>query len=137
MGSPLVPMVRFYQILFYPVAKPSAMLLDPWPGREGISLLRERDLHTVIRKHFESGAFEVGAIEGAGAISFLELDDVAVGEAGQPVDTASIPSLPHDGGHPPFPDFDATRPTRFCSASAARDASGPPSSTNKNDPRWR
>ena len=105
MGSLLAPMVRFYQILFYPVAKPSALLLDLWLGREGISLFRERDLHTVIRKHFESGTSEVGEIEGIGAINFLELDDVAVGEAGQPVDAASLVMLPHEAGQPQFPNF--------------------------------
>ncbi len=105
MGSLLAPMVRFYQVLFYPVAKPSAMLLDLWLGREGISLFRERDLHTVIRKHYESGSSEVSEIEGIGAINFLELDDVAVGEAGQPVDSASVLTFPHDAGRPLFPDF--------------------------------
>ncbi len=105
MGSLLAPMVRFYQILFYPVAKPSAMLLDLWLGREGISLFRERDLHTVIRKHYESGASEVGEIEGIGAINFLELDDVAIGDAGQPLDEASIVMLPHEAGQPVFPAF--------------------------------
>ncbi len=105
-GALLAPMVRFYQVLFYPVAKPSAILLDLWLGREGISLFRERDLHTVIRKHYESEASEVGEIEGIGAINFLELDDVEVGEAGQPVDEHSIVALPHDGGRPLFPPFD-------------------------------
>ncbi len=105
MGALLAPMVRFYQILFYPVAKPSAMLLDLWLGREGISLFRERDLHTVIRKHFESGSSEVGEIEGIGAINFLELDDVAVGEAGQPIDEASIVALPQKTGIPVFPEY--------------------------------
>ena len=35
MGALLAPLVRFYQVLLFPVAKPSAMILDGWIGPEG------------------------------------------------------------------------------------------------------
>jgi len=54
MASALTPVMRFYQILLFPVAKPAALLLDGWLGKEGISYLRERDLKRVIRKHVEA-----------------------------------------------------------------------------------
>ena len=33
LGAKLTPVVRFYQILLYPVAKPTALILDWWLGR--------------------------------------------------------------------------------------------------------
>lgn len=35
-GAALVPLVRFYSRLLYPLAKPTAWLLDLWLGKEGI-----------------------------------------------------------------------------------------------------
>ena len=34
-GSKLTPLVRAFQILFFPLAKPSAIMLDIWLGKEG------------------------------------------------------------------------------------------------------
>ena len=42
MGLLLAPVLRFYQLLLYPVAKPSALLLDRWLGEENISYFRMR-----------------------------------------------------------------------------------------------
>jgi CBS domain containing-hemolysin-like protein len=44
MGALLAPLLRFYQLLLYPVAKPSALILDRWLGEEGINYFKERDL---------------------------------------------------------------------------------------------
>lgn len=54
MGALFSQLLHFYQYLLYPVAKPSAMILDYWLGKEGISYFREKDLHTVIRKHIDA-----------------------------------------------------------------------------------
>ena len=43
-GALLVPMVRFYQILLYPVARPTAILLDKLLGKEGIDYFEEEEL---------------------------------------------------------------------------------------------
>ena len=35
-GARLTPLVRFYQILLYPIAKPTALMLDHWLGPEAV-----------------------------------------------------------------------------------------------------
>ena len=105
MGSLLAPVLRFYQFLLYPVAKPSAMVLDRWLGKEGISYFREEDLHTVIRKHIEAEESDVSRLEGIGAMNFLKLDDVIITQEGERVDPESIISLPSKDGLPVFPKF--------------------------------
>ena len=106
MGSLLAPVLRFYQLLLYPVAKPSALVLDRWLGEEGISYFRERDLRTVIRKHIEADESDVSHLEGMGAMNFLALDDIAVTREGEHVDPDSIIQLPMDNGLPVFPAFE-------------------------------
>lgn len=104
MGSLLAPVLRFYQVLLYPVAKPSAKALDRWLGEEGISYFPERDLHAVIRKHIDAKQSDVGKLEGTGAINFLMLDDAAVSQLGERVDPESIVSLPMSQNMPVFPE---------------------------------
>lgn len=106
MGSLLAPLLRLYQLLLYPVAKPSAFVLDRWLGEEGISYFRERDLHTVIRKHIEADESDVSRLEGIGAMNFLALDDIAVTKEGEYVHLDSIISLPTQDGLPVFPEFE-------------------------------
>ena len=106
MGSLLAPLIRFYQLLLYPVAKPSAMVLDWWLGEEGIRYFREKDLRTVISKHIEAEETDVDRLEGIGALNFLALDDVAVTQEGEHVDPESIINLPIKNGMPVFPEFE-------------------------------
>lgn len=106
MGSALVPVLRFYQLLLYPVAKPSAWLLDRWLGKEGISYFRELDLHALIRKHIEAKHSDVGMLEGTGAINFLKLDDIAVSQLGEVIDPNSVVILPINNNKPVFPKFE-------------------------------
>jgi len=106
MGSLLAPLLRFYQLLLYPVAKPSALVLDRWLGEEGISYFKERDLHTVILKHIEAKDSDVGRLEGIGAMNFLSLDDIAVTQEGEYVDPDSIIHLPIENDLPVFPKFE-------------------------------
>ena len=106
MGAALAPLLRFYQVLLYPVAKPSALVLDKWLGQEGISYFREQDLHSLIRKHVGAGHSDVGRLEATGAINFLKLDDVAVAELGAAIDPLSIVTLPTEHHLPVFPDFE-------------------------------
>lgn len=106
MGSLLAPVLRFYQLLLYPVAKPSAVVLDWWLGEEGIKYFRERDLRTVIHRHIEAEDSDVDRLEGIGALNFLALDDIAVTQEGEHVDPTSIISLPTKDGMPVFPEFE-------------------------------
>jgi len=105
MSSLLLPVFRIYQFLLYPIAKPSAMMLDKWLGKEGIQYFRERDLREVIKKHIEASEADIDRIEGLGAINFLAIDDMVVSHEGEPVDPDSIISLPLERNFPVFPEF--------------------------------
>jgi metal transporter CNNM len=108
MASILAPVLRFYQIILYPVAKPVAMVLDWWLGGEGILFFRERDLMEVIKKHVEADETDIDRLEGMGALNFLTIDDLYVTAEGEPIDPASIISLPMDKGLPVFPKFEGS-----------------------------
>ena len=90
----LSPVVRFYQILLYPVAKPTAKVLDLWLGPEGVHYLREQMLKDYIMKSMGAAGSDIGRFEGRGAVNFLALDSRLVGEEGHVLDPKSIISLP-------------------------------------------
>lgn len=99
----LTPLLHFYQILLYPLAKPTGLMLDAWLGPEGIKFYRERDLREIIRQHAASDESDVTQTEGRGALNFLALDDFKVTQEGEPLDPQSILSLPTQQGRPVFP----------------------------------
>ncbi|MGB5495252.1 MAG: CNNM domain-containing protein [Sedimenticolaceae bacterium] len=70
----LSPVIRFYQILLYPVAKPTAKVLDLWLGPEGVHYLREQRLRDYILKSVGAAGSDIGRFEGRGAVNFLALD---------------------------------------------------------------
>ncbi len=104
-GSLLVPVIRFYQIVLFPLAKPTALLLDHWLGREGIQYFREHQFQEVIRKHIEAEEADVDRLEGLGALNFLALDDLPVHHEGEILDPNSIISLPFKKNLPQFPRY--------------------------------
>ncbi len=106
MASLLLPIFKLYQIILYPLAKPSAMMLDRWLGEEGIQYFRERDLREVIKKHIEASEADIDRIEGLGALNFLAIDDMVISQEGEPVDPKSIISLPLERNFPVFPAFE-------------------------------
>lgn len=112
-ASVLSPILRFYQFLLYPIAKPVAVGLDRWLGDEGIQFYRERDLREVIRKHIDADEAEIDRLEGVGALNFLSLDDLPIGQEGNPLDPRSVVTLPFDGPLPTFPDFERTADDPF------------------------
>lgn len=113
MASLLSPLLRFYQILLFPVAKPCAIMLDGWLGVEGIDYIRERDLRHIIKKHIEAEEAEVEHIEGIGALNFLQIDDMPVTKEGEPVDPESILQLPCNLDLPIIPEFEPTTSNQF------------------------
>ena len=113
MAALLAPVLNLYKVVLYPVAKPSALVLDGWLGAEGIQYFRERDLREVIRLHMEADATDVDSVEGTGAINFLAIDDLVIGEEGEVVDPRSILSLPVQDGRPVFPAFELSRDDPF------------------------
>ncbi|MDR4498935.1 MAG: DUF21 domain-containing protein [Candidatus Scalindua sp.] len=106
MASLLLPIFKIYQIILYPIVKPSAKLLDLWLGQEGIQYFRERGLREVIKKHVEASDGDVDRLEGLGALNFLDIDDLLVSQEGSPVDPRSIIKLPFTEGLPVLPEFE-------------------------------
>ncbi len=113
MASLLAPVLRIYQFLLYPVSKPCALMLDAWLGVEGIDYMRERDLRHIIKKHVEAEEAEVEAIEGIGALNFLQIDDLSITKEGEPVDPSSIIALPTNLDLPIIPDYGPTSSDEF------------------------
>jgi len=104
-ASALAPVLKFYQFVLYPVAKPIAKLLDWWLGTEGIQYFREHNLKELIRQHVEADDADIDRLEGLGALNFLSIDDMPVVSEGVPIDPRSIIVLPMNEGLPVFPAF--------------------------------
>lgn len=106
MASLLLPLFKTYQMILYPVAKPTSKLLDWWIGKEGIQYFREQNLRELIRKHIEAGEADIDRLEGLGAMNFLAIDDMLVSREGESVDPQSVINLPLSKGFPVFPAFE-------------------------------
>jgi len=105
MASMLAPVLRFYQILLYPVSRLTAWILDTWLGGEQIHYFREQDMRKVIQLHMQASTSDIAYVEGQGALNFLELDDIPLDDEGEPVDPDSILQLKFDGNRPMFPEI--------------------------------
>lgn len=105
-ASLLSPLLRFYKILLWPVAKPVSKLLDIWVGPEAIPWFREKELSEVLRHHAREQDTELSRLEAIGAINFLALDDLPADHEGEPIDPDSIVTVPVQNGHPQFPPFE-------------------------------
>ncbi len=116
LGSRLVPLLRVYQVLLYPIARPTAWALDLWLGGEDIRYIRERDMRQMIRLHMESAASDIAEVEGQGALNFLDIDDTLVDVEGEVIDPASIVQLAFEGGRPIFPPIAPTPDDTFLRA---------------------
>ena len=102
-ASLLYPVLRFYQVLMYPVARPTAWVLDAWLGGEEIRYFPERDLHQLLKLHMEAADSDIARVEGRGARNFLELDDIPLRHEGELLDPDSVLTLEFDGDRPCFP----------------------------------
>lgn len=102
----LVPIVKFYQIVFYLVAKPTALFLDAWLGKEKIGYFNETEIKALLEQHYHSNITDLARLETLGAINFLTLDDIRVADEGETVNPSSVITLPtNDRGLPLFPEF--------------------------------
>jgi hypothetical protein len=104
MASLLAPVLRFYQILLFPVAKPCALMLDKWLGKETKQFFSEANIQMFLAKHIEDHSSEIAAVEGIGAINFLHIDDISVADEGETINEDSIIQLPTQNGKLVFPD---------------------------------
>ncbi len=101
----LSPILRIYQVILYPVAKPTAKFLDWWLGSEGVHYIREEMLNRYIAKSMAADGSDISTFEGRGAVNFLALDSRRVGDEGEIVDPSSIVSLPVVDGSLEIPEY--------------------------------
>lgn len=99
----LSPVIRAYQVILYPVARPTALVLDRWLGREAVVYFEERALRDLLKMHAHSSETEIGRMEGIGALNFLDLDDLPVSAEGERIAPESIIRIDFEGNRPVFP----------------------------------
>lgn len=124
-ASRLAPIIRIYQLFLYPVAKPSALILDGWIGPEGPNYMRERDIEIILDKHIREEDSEIGETEGKGALNFLDLDDRQVLHEGQEIDPHTIHPFPVRLDLPILPQYGEEGSDSFIDQ------------LKKNDKKWR
>jgi metal transporter CNNM len=93
----LTPALRFYKFVLYPVAQPTGWLLDRMVG--------EQELRRVLTHQGHTSQTELGRTETTGAVNFLALDDIPVGQEGEILNPQSIVTIPVLHGRPLFPEF--------------------------------
>lgn len=93
-GSMLAPVIRIYQIILWPVARPCAWVLDRWMGEEGPLFFKERDFEVLLDRHVKERETDIGHAEGRGALNFLRLDDLRISGEGSSLDLDTV--LPID-----------------------------------------
>jgi len=113
MASLLSPILRFYQIVLYPIAKPTALLLDRWLGSEAIAYFKEDDMRELIRMHVNSPETDIDGIEGTGALNFLSIDDIPAEDEGEIINPKSILKLEFKEGKPVFPYIETSCSDKF------------------------
>lgn len=101
------PVITFYQLILYPVAKPSALLLDSLLGKEAVVYFREANLQEILKEHVKAKGTEIDRIEGIGALNFLNIDDVKMRQEGERIDSQSVIELPSRDGTLEIPDYEA------------------------------
>src|SRR5271165_31854 len=119
MAARLKPLLRVYKVMLFPVAKPTAALLNWWLGPEGITLLRERDFRALLTRHGGTEGADVGKLEAIGALNFLDLDDIPVLDEGELIDPLSILTLPNKNQRPALPKFERSPTDPFLRKLAA------------------
>ncbi|MFA9392014.1 MAG: DUF21 domain-containing protein [Prolixibacteraceae bacterium] len=105
MASFLSPVLKFYQIILFPVAKPSALILDSWLGKESVQFFAENNIKLFIKKHIDDHHSEIDHFEGTGAINFFTIDDMKITQEGEELNPASIISLQSRKGEIIFPQY--------------------------------
>lgn len=113
MATRMRPFLRFWQLALFPIAKPTALMLDAWLGGESIDYLGESELREMLKRYVAAPTTEIGRVEGIGAINFMALDDLSVMEEGEALDPKSLLELPEEKGRPRFPAFEVSRGDPF------------------------
>lgn len=93
-AGPLTPAVSALQIVMWPVAKPSAMILDWVIGRERFEFLGQKFVLWILHSHSKAPDSEIGPIEGTIAANALRARELSVMEEGELLDPKSVLELP-------------------------------------------
>ncbi len=113
MATLMRPFLRVWQLLLFPIAKPTALMLDAWLGGESIDFMRESEVRELMKRYVASPKTEISLVEGIGALNFMALDDLSVSEEGGKLDPESVLELPEERGRPLFPAYQASRTDPF------------------------
>ncbi len=113
MATLMRPFLRFWQFVLFPIAKPTALMLDAWVGSESIDFLREDEVRELMKRYVAHPTTEISRVEGIGALNFMALDDLSVSEEGGMLDPKSVVELPVENGKPLFPAYEASRSDPF------------------------
>lgn len=113
MSALLAPMLRFYQFILYPVAKPSALFLDAWLGAEAIKYFKEDDVRKLLQLHADAPDTDIDRVEGRGALNFLALDDIPAAAEGEEINPDSILTLDFMDNKPVFPEIRSSSSDTF------------------------
>jgi hypothetical protein len=103
----LAPVIRFYQFVLYPFARPTSLFLDWWLGKEAIEYMHEPLLRDILKAHIRSPETDVSDVEGIGALNFLDIDDLTTVREGSRVPPECLVELPVDIDLPRFPAISA------------------------------
>jgi len=109
----LSPVIRIYQFLLYPVAKPTAFVLDKWLGVELMNFFQEKDLRELLKIHVDSPDTNIEKMEGKGALNFLAIDDLSITEEGEPMVPESAITMPFVHNRPLFPEIERSPEDEF------------------------
>ena len=114
MASLLTPLIRFYQILLFPLAKPTAIILNRWLGKEAIEYVSEEDLIELIelQKNKESET-KIAASESQGMLNILNLKNIELADLGVTIDPESIVRLKSRDGKIMMPEIKSNQDDDF------------------------
>jgi metal transporter CNNM len=104
-GANLSPVLKFYKVILWPMAKPVGWLLDRTVGPEPIPWMRENELKNLLKYQAKTATTELSRLEAIGAVNFLRLDDLPAYKEGEEIDPLSVISLPFQGTKPVFPEM--------------------------------
>jgi metal transporter CNNM len=119
MATLMRPVLRFWQFVLFPIAKPTGLLLDAWLGPDRFDYINEGEIRSALKLYTAASESEVSRVEGLGAINFFLLDDIALRDEGEPLDDQSIISVDSKNGAPIFPVVDSSREDPFIQRLAA------------------
>jgi len=100
-------------LLLFPVAKPSAVVLDKWLGPEAVRFIKEKEFRDLLKMHMNSQDSDIEIMEGKGALNFLDIDDLRVVEKGEIIDPKSVIQLPFVDDKPKFPEIEPSNTDPF------------------------